>query len=134
MTDERIVFMRQAEGILQLRAAGENLALEVKPAADGRGRVTARAPQNHRTLLKDARHRIIRTHVNAPVVQQERSGYLAKPRVSVAVFITDRLIRQVAASHHQRAVETFKQQMMQRRVRQHKAKCGDAGRNRKRND
>src|SRR5436305_9396416 len=114
MTDERIVFMRQAEGILQLRAAGENLALELKAAADGRGRVTTRAPQNHRTPLKDTRYRIIRTHVDAPVVQQERIGYLAKPRVSVAVFITDRLIRQVAAGHHQRAVEAFKQQIMQR--------------------
>src|SRR5436853_2939919 len=74
MTDEGIVFPSQAERVLQLCAAGENLLRGSKGAANRRGRITARASQDHGAFLKHARDGIVRSHVYAPVVQQERIG------------------------------------------------------------
>jgi len=115
------------------RAAAERLDVPLlcNVASDGYVRTThpPLLPQDHRAAVEDASDGIIGTHVYAPVVQQKGIGYLAKTRQGILILITDRLIRQVAAGHHQRAFQVFEKQMMQRRVGQHPAKRPYAGRN-----
>ena len=58
--------------------------------------------------------------MNRPIVTQENVGNRAQPRKRVVVFVGDRLVRAVAAGHHQRHVtHPIHQQVVQRRVGEH---------------
>jgi len=70
MADESVIVARQTKGIFQLSAAGQNLLFETESGFDGSRRESARTPQNHFATGENTRHRIIRAHVYAAVVQQ----------------------------------------------------------------
>ena len=105
VTQEGVRPARQAESVFQLRAAGEYLALEFERGLQRRGRVAARATQDRLAPALNARDRIVRTNMYAPVVRQEIIGDCLQPLDGVPIFVADRLIRDVAAGHHERAFE-----------------------------
>ena len=92
MADESVMFAPEAESVLQLRAARENLPPELERSCERRGRVAARAPQHHLASRLDARHGVVRAHVYAPVVAQKIIGDGAQALFRLCVFITDRLV------------------------------------------
>ena len=67
--------------------------------------------------------------MDRPVVRQKDVGDAGQALESVVVVVGDRLVGAVAAGHDQRpAGQAAKQQMVQRRVGQHDAQEGIAGR------
>ena len=63
---------------------------------------------------------------------QERVGDLAEPSPGLVVLVCDRLVRAIAARHHQSATELREQEMVERRVRQHHPEPRRLGRDRRR--
>ena len=68
--------------------------------------------------------------MDRPVVRQEEISDPGKALAGLVVVHCDRLVRPVAARHHQRAAEIGEQQVMERGVREHDAEPGDARRRR----
>src|SRR5258705_8724265 len=71
VTDEGIVIAGKAESILEFCAARQQLLVKLECCSDWLRCVTARPAQDHFTAVMNARDGIIRSYVNAPVVQQK---------------------------------------------------------------
>ena len=65
-------------------------------------------------------NRVIDLTVNLPVVHQEGIRNIAEPFERLFIFTNKRLIGNIAAGHHQDLYILSKQQIVQRRVAQHK--------------
>jgi len=65
-----VLTFRQAERILTFRADAENL-VHLTSKVHWFGSVTPRSPNDPRSIVKPARHRIVRAHEDIAVVQQE---------------------------------------------------------------
>ncbi len=127
--------LRQAERVLQLRAAGEHRAGEARERGtahrDGFRHVAARPPDQHRAATDGAGHGVVGPDVDGPVVGEERVGDTAQPVKRVLVAVGDRLVGDVSAGQHQRAADRGEQQVVQRRVGQHDAELPVARRGRR---
>src|SRR5262249_34534759 len=71
VADESVIVMREAKSVFEFRAARQNIPLKFERCLDGRRGVTARPAQDNRAVSKYSRDRIIRTHMNPAVVEQE---------------------------------------------------------------
>src|SRR5262245_35158364 len=92
MADETVVIARQAEGVLHLRAAGENLSMKAEGGFERHWRITARTAEECFSSCLHARDRIVYADPNAPVVPQKVIGNLAQSPPGFAIFVTDRLV------------------------------------------
>ena len=123
---------RQAEGALELGAAGEHVApgrhRQREQARDG----AARAAQRQRPAAGDAQHRVVDARLDRPVVRDDEVGDRGEPLERVVVLVGDRLVGHVAARHHQRLAHVGEQQVMERAVREHHAELGRPRRHRPR--
>ncbi len=119
LAEDRVMLARETERVLQFAAAREDL-LDGRGEIDRMRRVSARAPDHAVAAFERAHDRVIRWHVDAPVVREEVLGESVQPRRDLFVAACDWLLGQVAGGHDQRIVRrAFEQQMMQRRIRQH---------------
>src|ERR1051326_4169445 len=112
MADESVIIASKTESILQLRAASENLLLEMKFRSDGPRRITARSSQHHLSTRAHARYGIIGAHLDAPVMEEKVVGDTIQTFCRLALLITDRLVGDIAACHHERTVQTIEQKIM----------------------
>ena len=121
---------RQAEGALELGAAGQHVAAgrqrQREHARDG----AARAPQRQRPAAGHAQHRVVDARLDRAVVEHDEVGDRRQPLARVVVLVGDRLVGDVAARHHQRLAHVGQQQVMERAVGQHHAELGRARRHR----
>ena len=117
--------------------ATQNVLLSCAPAATtgrargdrqrhGAGREPARAPK--RELRAD--DRILAAAVDRPVVGEERVGDVAECGARVVVVEGDRLVGAVPARQHERPSRVGRQEVVERRVREHHAEPLASGRNR----
>ena len=109
-----------AEGALQFGAGGEDRGPRFDGEWQGPGREAARAPDRER----GTDDRVLAPPVDRSVVAEERVRDAVQARARVAVVEGDRLVRPVAAGHHERGADLGKQKMMERRVGQHHADPG----------
>ena len=80
------------------------------PARD----VAARPADDNRRARDDARHRVVAARVDVAIVQEEQVGDAGEPVEGFVVPVGERLLRQVARRHDQRAPGGGQQQVMQR--------------------
>ena len=117
----------EAEGVLELRAAGQDRTAQ-RPAQRDRPRdVAARAPQQRRGPGDHARHRVVAAVLDLAVVRQEQVGDPGEPADGLVVARRHRLLGEVARGHHERAADCREQQVVQRRVREQEADQRVAG-------
>ena len=116
------------------RDRGLQVTAEARTPADrpstgnGRGRIAARPAQHQRPAADDPHHRVLRRPDNRPVVDEEQVGDLDQPLHGLALVDGDGLFAEVAAGRHDRKAQRAHQQMMQRRIGQHRAEQRIAGR------
>ena len=119
---ERLAAAGDAERALQLGADGEDRASPVHRERERVRRVAARAADRER----GAHDRVLAAAMDRPVVAEERVGDPAEPVGGLGVVDRDRLVRPVAARHHERAADVREQQMVERGVGEHHAEPGVA--------
>ena len=107
---------RQAERVLELRAAGEHRPLDRARQRDRPRHPPARAPQQQRPARHHTRHRVVAARSDVAIVEQEEVGEIAQALERFVVAGGDRLLRPVAGRHHQRAARRLEQQVVKRRV------------------
>ena len=93
-----------------------------------RRRKAARAPQDPRPAGHHARHRVVDAIGDLAVMHQRVSRDLAEPRARRVIVDDLRLLGDIAAGHHHRALHARQDQEMQRRRRQHEAEGRKTGR------
>src|ERR1700678_1781730 len=134
LAENRIPILRQAESVLQLTAERENLFHRYLQI-DRLWHKPARAPENPLPTLKSANDRIINSRRNVPVMQQKPICNTIEPRQRLRIRNHDRLLAKIAARHHQGSEPALtlrritKEEIVQRRIRQHHANGRIAGRN-----
>ncbi len=114
---------QQAKRVLQLAPHRQHGWGRVEAAwqRQRRGRVTPRSPQHAGFAAGRAHQGIIDPARDVAVVQQKALGDTGKPVQRLVVGDALRLVGNVAAGHHQRAVDVAQQQVVQRSARQHEA-------------
>ena len=118
----------QAEGVLELRAAGQQRrSLQRKGQRSGHEPARAAEHQRRAAAGDRAQHRVIGAGLDRPVVGEHDVRDAAEASHGVVVLVRDGLVGDIAAGHHQRAAGVAQQQMMQRRVGQHHAEVGRTG-------
>ena len=124
----------QAEGRLLLGAAGEDRPLRRGRQRDALRHVAAGAPDRQRPRgrsgVERAHHRVLGADVDRAAVAEEGVGDRAEPAQRFGVAVGDRLLGDVARGQHQGLAQVGEQQVMERRVGQHHAEVGAAGRDR----
>jgi hypothetical protein len=128
--DERPVLHRQAERVLQLRAAGQHRPGQAGGEAERLGRVAARAAQQRFPAPQRPHHRVVGPDVDRPVVGEEGVRDARQPGQRVVVGVGDRLVRHVAAGQDDGAADLGQQQVMQRGVGEHDPQLAVARRDR----
>ena len=116
----------QAEGALELRAAGQDRRAAGDREGLGRRDEPARAAQQGRSPPHDARDGVVGARVDRAVVQQHGVGQRPQPAQGVVVAERDRLVADVAAGQHERGAGVGQQQVVQRRVGEHDAELARA--------
>ncbi len=119
LAEECLVLFDQAEGVLLLRAAGQDVTFRREGQPQGIGSEAARPPERHDRLAQHPNHGIIVARIDIAIVEQELVRDLCQSLDRLAIADGDRLFAQVAARHHERPVEASQQQMVERRVRKH---------------
>ena len=101
-----LAVLDETEGRLELAAHRQKLGrrLESRRQRDGRRRKSARAPQEPQPAGHHARHRIIDAVGDFAVVQQRVGRDAAEPLARRAVVDHLRLLGDIAAGHHHRAL------------------------------
>ena len=128
--DERPVLHRQAERVLQLRAAGQHRPGQAGGEAERLGRVAAGAAQQRFPAPQRPHHRVVGPDVDRPVVGEEGVRDARQPRQRVAVGVGDRLVGNVAAGQDDRVADLREQQVMQGSVGKHDPQLAVARRDR----
>ena len=111
-----------------------------RSAASGRATLAGACPRERRRMIgvgtegrrDGAQNRVVGSHPDRAVVEEEGIGDRAQPLARVIVEVGDRLVGDVARGHHQGGADVREQQMVKRRVGQHHAQVGGAGRHRAR--
>ena len=127
---EGVAAAREAERVLQGRAAGQDRLRTVVWQHDGPGYVAPRAPDRHHPAVGDLADRVVDPGANCPVMQQDGVGDPGQACQRIGVLEGDRLVRRVAAGQDERSLERLEKQDVQGRVRQHEAQGGRPGRHR----
>src|SRR6266404_5921766 len=127
MAHEGVALFAQAKSVLEMSAAREDRLNEANCDGDGLRRIAPRAADQQFLFADDPRHRIVAAHMNLPIMNQEVFSDLTESAQRIVVFVSDGLFTQISAGHHQGNARIRKQQMMQRRIRQHQAKISLAG-------
>jgi hypothetical protein len=83
--------------------------------------VAARPPQHHLVPARDAHDRIVAGALDGTVVQQKGIRDAAEALLRLFVAGGDRLVTAVSAGRHQRKSALARQQVVQRRVGQHRS-------------
>ena len=129
LTQEGVAVTCQAERVLELRAAGEDLGERPRQRHRERG-VTPRPPQKPRPSCAHQPDRVVVAHGDLAIVHEIGVRHHGQP-VDLLPALHDRLFREVAARHHQRPPSLTQEQDVQRRVRQHRPEVplphGDLG-------
>ena len=125
--EERLASARDAERALELGAHGDDRAVAGEERQRARC-VPARTP-DRKARAHDG---VFAAAVDRPVVCEEGVGDPAQPRPSVVVVERDRLVRDVSARQHERAADVGREQVVQRRVREHDAEPRRPRRDRRR--
>ncbi len=113
---------RQAEGALELGAAGQEGPLGREREVDRVRHPPPRAADHDgRARRGRPHHRVVRARGDRAVVEQDEVGDAGQALQRVLVAVGDRLVRDVAAGHHQRPARVAQQQVVERRVGQHHA-------------
>ena len=123
--------LRQAEGALELGAAGQQRPRRLNGQADAGRCVPARAAQHQRgraQRAEGAHHGVVGAHVDRPVVGEQQVGDRRQALQGVGVVVGDRLVGEVAAGHHQSGAHRREQKVVQRGVGQHHAEVRRPGR------
>ena len=116
-----------ADGVLQVRAAGENRHRKLERCRNCHRDVAARTANEHLAPTQPPRDRIITTVFDGAIMKEKEIGDRAEASQRFLVAAGNRFVAAIATGHHQQcgaACEFFdirQQQMMQRRVRQHHA-------------
>ncbi len=118
----------EAEGVLQVAPAGEDGNGKRVRSRHRTGNVAAAAAQHGRPAGDDARDRVVAGRFDLAVVDEQDIGNRAQTRESAGIRGHDRVTRQVAGGHHQRAVRVREQEVMERRVGQQQPDPGVARR------
>ena len=119
LAEEGVGVARQAEGVLELGAGRQRL--RERPRQGHRERGVAPGPADQpRPAAAHLRDGVVVAHGDLPVVHQVGVGDRREP-VDLLPALDDRLLRQVAAGHHQRPAGGLQEQHVERRVRQHRA-------------
>ncbi len=138
MADPGARALGHAEGVLELGAAGQDRA--TRPAS-GSDRPAGTYPRERRSISGAAAAGALTTRTTESSVRvwigrsctSSRSAMPPSRLERVRVAVGDRLVRDVAAGHHERAPRRLgigEQQVVERRVGQHHAELGRAGRDR----
>ncbi len=153
LADENLVANGERDGVFQMRTNGQNgvrssefgvrsfvgasaLASRIPhstictPQLDGQRRVAAGAAQDQFAVEHDTHNRIVHMPDNGTIMDEKNVGDAAQPFQGFAFVGANRFVAQVAAGRHDRKSEFGHQQMMQRRVGQHRAEVRIAGGNR----
>ena len=102
-----------------------------RAARTGSGTASGANPRERRIGKRRADDRVLAAPVDRTVVAEERVGDPAEPLARLVVVVGDRLVRAVAARHHERSAEVGEQQVVERRVREHHAEPRAARRDRR---
>ncbi len=121
--EERLAPARDAERALELRPGGDDRTRRCDRERQCAGHEAARAA--HRELGPD--DRVLAAAVDRPVVCEEGIGDAGQALACLAVLEGDRLVRAVAARHHERPPAAVEQQVVERRVREHQPEPRRAG-------
>jgi hypothetical protein len=119
MGDEGVAALGQAEGVLELGPAGQDVPRERPGQPERLGREPPRASQGQLAPPERPHHRVVGPDVDRAVVDQEPVGDPPEPLQRLVVPVGDRLVGHVPAGQHDRASHLGQQQVVQRRVRQH---------------
>ena len=110
----------QAETIFQFRSDPEDAGLLCRQGYSP-GDKPARTAYHRRPVSHDTHNGIIRPGVYSSIVLQKQVGNPCKPRTGLLIFIRNRFVGEVGAGHNQCQEMFFEQQVMQRRIRQHRS-------------
>ncbi len=120
LADENVVSHRQRHRVLQMPADGESRSQ--RPAHPHRKRgVAPGAPQHQFTAKNDADDGIVNVPENRTIVHQEPIRNRAQPPDGVVLVGADRFVGDVAACGYDGESQFRSQEVVQRRVRQHRA-------------
>jgi len=131
VADKGVAVPCQAKRILKLRACTQNWFLCPRNLHLTR-RVAPRAAHKVRLITQRCYHGIIHTHMDRAVLHQEGVRERSEPLTGLLVPVSQRLLAQVSAGHHQyirKAWLRLEQEQMQRRVWEHKTQPGPVRRN-----
>ena len=110
----------QAEAVLHLRAAGEDIP--GRPLQQDRHRrVAPRPAQQSRPAPHHPGHRVVHPGDDLPVVEEKEVCQTAEPGERLVIARADRLVAEVAAGHdeHRRGERLGQEQVVERRVGEH---------------
>ncbi len=124
----RAIALRDAERVLLLGAGAEHVAWRGDRQVERGRHVAARAAHEQRALADDADDGVVGARRDRAVVDEEAVGDRAQALERVGVVVGDRLVGDVAARHDERHAGVDGEQLVQRRVREHDAEVGRAGR------
>ena len=118
-----LAVLDETKGRLELSAHCEKFGrrLEARRQRNGRRREAARAPQEPHPAGHHARDRVVDAIGDFAVMQQRIGCDFAEPCARRAIVDDLRLLGDVAAGHHDRALHARQDQLVQRRRRQHEA-------------
>jgi hypothetical protein len=91
--------------------------------------IAARPAQKLRQAVDEPQHAVVDVAGDRPIMHQEQVGNRTQPIQRLPLIGADRLIAQIAAGRHQRAIQRSQQQVVQRRRRQHDTQVWVARRN-----
>ena len=97
-------------------------------AATGSGSAPGTKPRERRTGNSAPDDGVLAAAVDRPVVGEEGVGDAGQALACLVVVEGDRLVRAVAARHHERPPAVGEQQVVERRVREHQPEPRGAGR------
>ena len=123
LRQDRGAVLHQTERGLQFAAGGKQIRCGCEPGRqrNGGGREASCTTQDARHTRHHAHHRVIDPGRDGAVMRKHAVRETAKPRQRLVIVGDLRLVREVAAGHHDRMVDVAQQQQMQRRGRQHEA-------------
>src|ERR1017187_9909357 len=123
-----IVFLRQAQRILQFASASENLLCR-RTKVDGMGSIAAGPTQGSVAPFKGAHYRVVDSRLDSAVVDEEIVGKGVKSGGYFFVAADDGFFRKVPGGHHERIVSSaLEEKMMERGIGEHDADPSDSGR------
>src|SRR5262245_50201621 len=115
MADKRHAILAERKGPLELSADRQEGNRAFDRQLDRRRRIAARSPKRQHLIINNLYDRIVAAHMDRPIVTQINVGDARKTLKGIVIEGSDRLIRDVAARHHEDGVTQFAHQKMMKR-------------------